>query len=58
MQKLQIDRRTIDFVIAGEQQPEADHLMKMRNHVQETWKKKPGEKLKTDFPIQASYSRK
>lgn len=28
MQKLQIDRRTIDFVIAGEQQPEADHLMK------------------------------
>ena len=29
--KIQIDQRTIDVVIAGEQQPEADHFMKNEN---------------------------
>ncbi len=30
-QKLELDRRTVDAVIPGEQQPEADHLMKQEN---------------------------
>lgn len=31
LQKIQIDQRTIDVVIAGEQQPETDHFMKNEN---------------------------
>jgi hypothetical protein len=42
-QKLILDGRTVDVVNAGEQQPEADHLMKQQNtqtgvHKEEQWR--------------------
>lgn len=57
IQKLQIDQRTVDFVISGEQQPEADHFMESQgsragNLEREAWREvKNGYfqyKLKTD----------